>query len=202
MDKRIKALLAVVMAAVMAFAATSCSLGKSDEQQAGEAVENMLSMLKQYKLDKLEDYVVDWSDDDIDISSGTGIQKSVADKMMKAVFRNLDYEVTDIDKKNSKTIYVTAKVKNVIMGPVLKNWITYLGSLSLEHSDYNQTRLMKEGVDNFVRLIDQAADDRSFTEKSVKFKVVKSGRKWKVGELSHDDIDAIMGGFLSFSEVN
>jgi hypothetical protein len=195
--KKIKTIMAVVMAVVMMLGVSSCSLGKSDKEQAQESVEMMLSMLKQYKLDNLEDYVARWSDDDIDISSGTGIQKSVADKMLKAVFKNLKYKVTDVTQEDSDTIYVTAEVRNVDMGPVLKNWMAYIQSLRLEHNDYNQTRLLKESAGRFVELVDEAADDDSYVESSVRFKVVKSRWKWKVSKISSDDLDALMGGFTS-----
>ena len=181
-----KKLLILLLSLCMTLSLTACA------QKPENAVKSTLDCLKSGKLEKLSEYVV--STEEISIEDYEKYKD-----IYETIFKDLSYEIGEVEKTDDNTAYVRTKITARDMKPVISAAIADLFAWAMEMA-FSGTDVSDEEVENkameiIVSKMSDSQGEKVTTE--VDIKVIKDEKnKWRVN-LDDEVLDALLGGLIS-----
>lgn len=195
---------------VIALAVSFCACGKkkgasgtksaskaTSENSAGaeQTVKDMLDAFKKLDFKTAEKYV---NLDDIKVSDGESTTVADADTIFNAMFDKLDYKIVSTEKEGADTAYVVTEITAVDIQPVVNEYLKNMLQFALENAFDEKKISDEENTAKMNELFKEAAEKegKGTVTKTVKIKVKKDGKNWKV--IPDDDFsEAVTGGIVN-----
>ena len=196
----------LVIALAVSFCACGKKKGASDTKSASKAtsensegaeqsVKDMLDAFKKLDFKTAEKYV---NLDDIKVSDGESTTVADADTIFNAMFDKLDYKIVSTEKEDADTAYVVTEITAVDIQPVVNEYLKNMLQFALENAFDEKKISDEENAAKMSELFKEAAEKegKGTVTKTVKIKVKKDGKNWKV--IPDDDFsEAVTGGIVN-----
>ena len=196
----------LVIALAVSFCACGKKKGASDTKSASKAtseslagaeqtVKDMLDAFKKLDFKTAEKYV---NLDDIKVSDGESSTVADADTIFNAMFDKLDYKIVSTEKEGADTAYVVTEITAVDIQPVVNEYLKNMLQFALENAFDEKKISDEENAAKMNELFKEAAEKegKNTVTKTVKIKVKKDGKNWKV--IPDDDFsEAVTGGIVN-----
>lgn len=196
----------LVIALAVSFCACGKKKGSSDTKSASKAtseslagaeqsVKDMLDAFKKLDFKTAEKYV---NLDDIKVSDGESTTVADADTIFNAMFDKLDYKIVSTEKEDADTAYVVTEITAVDIQPVVNEYLKNMLQFALENAFDEKKISDEENAAKMSELFKEAAEKegKGTVTKTVKIKVKKDGKNWKV--IPDDDFsEAVTGGIVN-----
>ena len=196
----------LVIALAVSFCACGKKKGASDTKSASKAtseslagaeqtVKDMLDAFKKLDFKTAEKYV---NLDDIKVSDGESTTVADADTIFNAMFDKLDYKIVSTEKEGADTAYVVTEITAVDIQPVVNKYLKNMLQFALENAFDEKKISDEENAAKMNELFKEAAEKegKGTVTKTVKIKVKKDGKNWKV--IPDDDFsEAVTGGIVN-----
>ena len=196
----------LVIALAVSFCACGKKKGSSDTKSASKAtsensagaeqsVKDMLDAFKKLDFKTAEKYV---NLDDIKVSDGESSTVADADTIFNAMFDKLDYKIVSTEKEDADTAYVVTEITAVDIQPVVNEYLKNMLQFALENAFDEKKISDEENAAKMNELFKEAAEKegKNTVTKTVKIKVKKDGKNWKV--MPDDDFsEAVTGGIVN-----
>lgn len=192
--KRIKSIIATVLALVLLLSLTGCG----EIKKAETAVNGMFTAFKNTDIEAAAKYV------DVDeINASEDSSDSISTELvMKTIFNKLDYKIISSEKVDDTTVKVKIEITMTDMKPVLGEFFTnamqYAFSTAFSNPQPTEEETNKKMEEMFIE--SASKEDLATVTNEVDITVVKTeNNEWKV---KSDDTfaDALLGGLITAGE--
>ncbi|MGN0179538.1 MAG: lipoprotein [Monoglobaceae bacterium] len=192
--KRIKSIIATILALVLLFSLTGCG----EIKKAETAVNGMFTAFKNTDIEAAAKYV------DVDeINASEDSSDSISTELvMKTIFNKLDYKIISSEKVDDTTVKVKTEITVTDMKPVLGEFFTnamqYAFSTAFSNPQPTEEETNKKMEEMFIE--SASKEDLATVTNEVDITVVKTeNNEWKV---KSDDTfaDALLGGLITAGE--
>lgn len=192
--KRIKSIIATILALVLLFSLTGCG----EIKKAETAVNGMFTAFKNTDIEAAAKYV------DVDeINASEDSSDSISTEfVMKTIFNKLDYKIISSEKVDDTTVKVKTEITVTDMKPVLGEFFTnamqYAFSTAFSNPQPTEEETNKKMEEMFIE--SASKEDLATVTNEVDITVVKTeNNEWKV---KSDDTfaDALLGGLITAGE--
>lgn len=192
--KRIKSIIATVLALVLLLSLTGCG----EIKKAETAVNGMFTAFKNTDIEAAAKYV------DVDeINASEDSSDSISTELvMKTIFNKLDYKIISSEKVDDTTVKVKTEITVTDMKPVLGEFFTnamqYAFSTAFSNPQPTEEETNKKMEEMFIE--SASKEDLATVTNEVDITVVKTeNNEWKV---KSDDTfaDALLGGLITAGE--
>lgn len=192
--KRIKSIIATILALVLLLSLTGCG----EIKKAETAVNGMFTAFKNTDIEAAAKYV------DIDeINASEDSSDSISTELvMKTIFNKLDYKIISSEKVDDTTVKVKTDITVTDMKPVLGEFFTnamqYAFSTAFSNPQPTEEETNKKMEEMFIE--SASKEDLATVTNEVDITVVKTeNNEWKV---KSDDTfaDALLGGLITAGE--
>ena len=192
--KRIKSIIATILALVLLFSLTGCG----EIKKAETAVNGMFTAFKNTDIESAAKYV------DVDeINASEDSSDSISTEfVMKTIFNKLDYKIISSEKVDDTTVKVKTDITVTDMKPVLGEFFTnamqYAFSTAFSNPQPTEEETNKKMEEMFIE--SASKEDLATVTNEVDITVVKTeNNEWKV---KSDDTfaDALLGGLITAGE--
>ncbi|MCI5892742.1 MAG: hypothetical protein MRZ66_05005 [Clostridiales bacterium] len=192
--KRIKSIIATVLALVLLLSLTGCG----EIKKAETAVNGMFTAFKNTDIEAAAKYV------DVDeINASEDSSDSISTELvMKTIFNKLDYKIISSEKVDDTTVKVKTDITVTDMKPVLGEFFTnamqYAFSTAFSNPQPTEEETNKKMEEMFIE--SASKEDLATVTNEVDITVVKTeNNEWKV---KSDDTfaDALLGGLITAGE--
>lgn len=192
--KRIKSIIATILALVLLFSLTGCG----EIKKAETAVNGMFTAFKNTDIEAAAKYV------DVDeINASEDSSDSISTELvMKTIFNKLDYKIISSEKVDDTTVKVKTDITVTDMKPVLGEFFTnamqYAFSTAFSNPQPTEEETNKKMEEMFIE--SASKEDLATVTNEVDITVVKTeNNEWKV---KSDDTfaDALLGGLITAGE--
>ena len=192
--KRIKSIIATILALVLLFSLTGCG----EIKKAETAVNGMFTAFKNTDIEAAAKYV------DVDeINASEDSSDSISTEfVMKTIFNKLDYKIISSEKVDDTTVKVKTEITVTDMKPVLGEFFTnamqYAFSTAFSNPQPTEEETNKKMEEMFIE--SASKEDLATVTNEVDITVVKTeNNEWKV---KSDDTfaDALHGGLITAGE--
>ena len=192
--KRIKSIIATVLALVLLLSLTGCG----EIKKAETAVNGMFTAFKNTDIEAAAKYV------DVDeINASEDSSDSISTELvMKTIFNKLDYKIISSEKVDDTTVKVKTELTVTDMKPVLGEFFTnamqYAFSTAFSNPQPTEEETNKKMEEMFIE--SASKEDLATVTNEVDITVVKTeNNEWKV---KSDDTfaDALLGGLITAGE--
>ena len=192
--KRIKSIIATILALVLLLPLTGCG----EIKKAETAVNGMFTAFKNTDIEAAAKYV------DVDeINASEDSSDSISTELvMKTIFNKLDYKIISSEKVNDTTVKVKTDITVTDMKPVLGEFFTnamqYAFSTAFSNPQPTEEETNKKMEEMFIE--SASKEDLATVTNEVDITVVKTeNNEWKV---KPDDTfaDALLGGLITAGE--
>lgn len=192
--KRIKSIIATILALVLLFSLTGCG----EIKKAETAVNGMFTAFKNTDIEAAAKYV------DVDeINASEDSSDSISTELvMKTIFNKLDYKIISSEKVDDTTVKVKTDITVTDMKPVLGEFFTNAMQYAFSTAFSNQQPTEEETNKKMEEMFIESAskEDLATVTNEVDITVVKTeNNEWKV---KSDDTfaDALLGGLITAGE--
>lgn len=192
--KRIKSIIATILALVLLFSLTGCG----EIKKAETAVNGMFTAFKNTDIEAAAKYV---DVDEINASEDSSDSIST-ETVMKTIFNKLDYKIISSEKVDDTTVKVKTEITVTDMKPVLGEFFTnamqYAFSTAFSNPQPTEEETNKKMEEMFIE--SASKEDLATVTNEVDITVVKTeNNEWKV---KSDDTfaDALLGGLITAGE--
>jgi hypothetical protein len=190
-----RALTGLLLALILVFSLTGC--GPDLEAEAKASLEKTLTALKSADaktLGKLSGEKDFYGDADKIFGS-----KKTARQIVKTMFAHFDYKILSSKKIDDENVTLRVKITNVDMNKVVPKWYSDFTNYVTANPSIvtDENAVMTKTFDILKTDIDQAAEDKTFVNKTVTVKMKKVKDEWKVKDADDQMLDAMLGGFQS-----
>ena len=192
--KRIKSIIATILALVLLLPLTGCG----EIKKAETAVNGMFTAFKNTDIEAAAKYV------DVDeINASEDSSDSISTELvMKTIFNKLDYKIISSEKVDDTTVKVKTDITVTDMKPVLGEFFTnamqYAFSTAFSNPQPTEEETNKKMEEMFIE--SASKEDLATVTNEVDITVVKTeNNEWKV---KPDDTfaDALLGGLITAGE--
>lgn len=192
--KRIKSIIATILALILLFSLTGCG----EIKKAETAVNGMFTAFKNTDIEAAAKYV------DVDeINASEDSSDSISTELvMKTIFNKLDYKIISSEKVDDTTVKVKTDITVTDMKPVLGEFFTnamqYAFSTAFSNPQPTEEETNKKMEEMFIE--SASKEDLATVTNEVDITVVKTeNNEWKV---KSDDTfaDALLGGLITAGE--
>lgn len=192
--KRIKSIIATILALVLLFSLTGCG----EIKKAETAVNGMFTAFKNTDIEAAAKYV------DVDeINASEDSSDSISTEfVMKTIFNKLDYKIISSEKVDDTTVKVKTEITVTDIKPVLGEFFTnamqYAFSTAFSNPQPTEEETNKKMEEMFIE--SASKEDLATVTNEVDITVVKTeNNEWKV---KSDDTfaDALLGGLITAGE--
>ena len=190
--KRIKSIIATVLALVLLLSLTGCG----EIKKAETAVNGMFTAFKNTDIEAAAKYV------DVDeINASEDSSDSISTELvMKTIFNKLDYKIISSEKVDDTTVKVKTEITVTDMKPVLGEFFTnamqYAFSTAFSNPQPTEEETNKKMEEMFIE--SASKEDLATVTNEVDITVVKTeNNEWKV---KSDDTFALLGGLITAGE--
>lgn len=192
--KRIKSIIATILALVLLLSLTGCG----EIKKAETAVNGMFTAFKNTDIEAAAKYV------DVDeINASEDSSDSISTELvMKTIFNKLDYKIISSEKVDDTTVKVKTDITVTDMKPVLGEFFTnamqYAFSTAFSNPQPTEEETNKKMEEMFIE--SASKEDLATVTNEVDITVVKTeNNEWKV---KSDDTfaDALLGGLITAGE--
>ena len=192
--KRIKSIIATILALILLFSLTGCG----EIKKAETAVNGMFTAFKNTDIEAAAKYV------DVDeINASEDSSDSISTELvMKTIFNKLDYKIISSEKVDDTTVKVKTEITVTDMKPVLGEFFTnamqYAFSTAFSNPQPTEEETNKKMEEMFIE--SASKEDLATVTNEVDITVVKTeNNEWKV---KSDDTfaDALLGGLITAGE--
>ena len=192
--KRIKSIIATILALILLFSLTGCG----EIKKAETAVNGMFTAFKNTDIEAAAKYV------DVDeINASEDSSDSISTELvMKTIFNKLDYKIISSEKVDDTTVKVKTAITVTDMKPVLGEFFTnamqYAFSTAFSNPQPTEEETNKKMEEMFIE--SASKEDLATVTNEVDITVVKTeNNEWKV---KSDDTfaDALLGGLITAGE--
>lgn len=192
--KRIKSIIATILALVLLLSLTGCG----EIKKAETAVNGMFTAFKNTDIEAAAKYV------DVDeINASEDSSDSISTELvMKTIFNKLDYKIISSEKVDDTTVKVKTEITVTDMKPVLGEFFTnamqYAFSTAFSNPQPTEEETNKKMEEMFIE--SASKEDLATVTNEVDITVVKTeNNEWKV---KSDDTfaDALLGGLITAGE--
>lgn len=192
--KRIKSIIATILALILLFSLTGCG----EIKKAETAVNGMFTAFKNTDIESAAKYV------DVDeINASEDSSDSISTEfVMKTIFNKLDYKIISSEKVDDTTVKVKTEITVTDMKPVLGEFFTnamqYAFSTAFSNPQPTEEETNKKMEEMFIE--SASKEDLATVTNEVDITVVKTeNNEWKV---KSDDTfaDALLGGLITAGE--
>lgn len=178
---------------------TFCGCAASEEKAAKEAADNGMKQLQKADLDKASDYIggLEGAEKNLKKYEKEGID---SDKLVKAIFGNMEYEIKDAEMKDDDTVDIKMEVTNVDMKKAASAWADAVRK-DIRRSDSKLVKAYMEsgGSDYkalykavFNMLVDKIDTEDSTTTQNITVNAKKSGGSYKL-DFTEKQVNKIAG---------
>lgn len=192
--KRIKSIIATILALVLLLSLTGCG----EIKKAETAVNGMFTAFKNTDIEAAAKYV---DVDEINASENSSDSISTG-LVMKTIFNKLDYKIISSEKVDETTVKVKTEITVTDMKPVLGEFFTnamqYAFSTAFSNPQPTEEETNKKMEEMFIE--SASKEDLATVTNEVDITVVKTeNNEWKV---KSDDTfaDALLGGLITAGE--
>ena len=169
---------------------------KSEKQTGAEqAVADMFDAFKKLDFKTVQKYI---NLDDIKVSDGESTSVADADTIFNTMFDRLDYKIISSEQTSADEAYVVTEITAVDIQPVVNEYFKNMLQFALENAFEEKKISDEENAAKMKELFKEAAEKEgnSTVTKTVKIKVKKDGKNWKV--VPDDDFsEAVTGGIVN-----
>lgn len=192
--KRIKSIIATILALVLLLSLTGCG----EIKKAETAVNGMFTSFKNTDIEAAAKYV------DVDeINASEDSSDSISTELvMKTIFNKLDYKIISSEKVDDTTVKVKTEITVTDMKPVLGEFFTnamqYAFSTAFSNPQPTEEETNKRMEEMFIE--SASKEDLATVTNEVDITVAKTeNNEWKV---KSDDTfaDALLGGLITAGE--
>lgn len=192
--KRIRSIIATILAIVLLLSLTGCG----EIKKAETAVNGMFTAFKNTDIEAAAKYV------DVDeINASEDSSDSISTELvMKTIFNKLDYKIISSEKVDDTTVKVKTEITVTDMKPVLSEFFTnamqYAFSTAFSNPQPTEEETNKKMEEMFIE--SASKEDLATVTNEVDITVVKTeNNEWKV---KSDDTfaDALLGGLITAGE--
>lgn len=192
--KRIKSIIATILALVLLLSLTGCG----EIKKAETTVNGMFTAFKNTDIEAAAKYV------DVDeINASEDSSDSISTELvMKTIFNKLDYKIISSEKVDDTTVKVKTEITVTDMKPVLGEFFTnamqYAFSTAFSNPQPTEEETNKKMEEMFIE--SASKEDLATVTNEVDITVVKTeNNEWKV---KSDDTfaDALLGGLITAGE--
>ena len=192
--KRIKSIIATILALILLFSLTGCG----EIKKAETAVNGMFTAFNNTDIEAAAKYV------DVDeINASEDSSDSISTELvMKTIFNKLDYKIISSEKVDDTTVKVKTDITVTDMKPVLGDFFTnamqYAFSTAFSNPQPTEEETNKKMEEMFIE--SASKEDLATVTNEVDITVVKTeNNEWKV---KSDDTfaDALLGGLITAGE--
>lgn len=192
--KRIKSIIATILALVLLLSLTGCG----EIKKAETTVNGMFTAFKNTDIEAAAKYV------DVDeINASEDSSDSISTEfVMKTIFNKLDYKIISSEKVDDTTVKVKTEITVTDMKPVLGEFFTnamqYAFSTAFSNPQPTEEETNKKMEEMFIE--SASKEDLATVTNEVDITVVKTeNNEWKV---KSDDTfaDALLGGLITAGE--
>ena len=192
--KRIRSIIATILAIVLLLSLTGCG----EIKKAETAVNGMFTAFKNTDIEAAAKYV------DVDeINASEDSSDSISTELvMKTIFNKLDYKIISSEKVDDTTVKVKTDITVTDMKPVLGEFFTnamqYAFSTAFSNPQPTEEETNKKMEEMFIE--SASKEDLATVTNEVDITVVKTeNNEWKV---KSDDTfaDALLGGLITAGE--
>lgn len=192
--KRIKSIIATILALVLLLSLTGCG----EIKKAETAVNGMFTAFKNTDIEAAAKYV------DVDeINASEDSSDSISTELvMKTIFNKLDYKIISSEKVDDTTVKVKTEITVTDMKPVLGEFFTnamqYAFSTAFSNPQPTEEETNKRMEEMFIE--SASKEDLATVTNEVDITVAKTeNNEWKV---KSDDTfaDALLGGLITAGE--
>jgi len=192
--KRIRSIIATILAIVLLLSLTGCG----EIKKAETAVNGMFTAFKNTDIEAAAKYV------DVDeINASEDSSDSISTELvMKTIFNKLDYKIISSEKVDDTTVKVKTEITVTDMKPVLGEFFTnamqYAFSTAFSNPQPTEEETNKKMEEMFIE--SASKEDLATVTNEVDITVVKTeNNEWKV---KSDDTfaDALLGGLITAGE--
>ena len=192
--KRIRSIIATILAIVLLLSLTGCG----EIKKAETAVNGMFTAFKNTDIEAAAKYV---DVDEINASEDSSDSIST-ETVMKTIFNKLDYKIISSEKVDDTTVKVKTEITVTDMKPVLGEFFTnamqYAFSTAFSNPQPTEEETNKKMEEMFIE--SASKEDLATVTNEVDITVVKTeNNEWKV---KPDDTfaDALLGGLITAGE--
>lgn len=192
--KRIKSIIATILALVLLLSLTGCG----EIKKAETTVNGMFTAFKNTDIEAAAKYV----DVDEINASEDGSDSISIELVMKTIFNKLDYKIISSEKVDDNTVKVKTEITVTDMKPVLGEFFTnamqYAFSTAFSNPQPTEEETNKKMEEMFIE--SASKEDLATVTNEVDITVVKTeNNEWKV---KSDDTfaDALLGGLITAGE--
>ncbi len=178
--KKVKSLLALILALILVFALAGCD---SQKKKAENAVEGLMKAFQEGDIETISEYLGEEAPEFTEQE----------EDLVKAWFGNLEYKIISSEKEDDDTVIVTTEITAVDMEAVLQEYMQKVmeAATSGKYDSFTEEEMTEE----FMKMLEECftAEDIKTVTTEVDLTVQKDGSDWVVN--SSEDLEkAFIGG--------